>query len=129
MTLSYRRLAAFLTLLAGLTGLSAVAQTGETGIDSLSIRRVNLSGEKLASALKNVEDGSLVRMSPADFDRLLVEARSDSLSVRPAPAVVEARYRAKYAAGPDGAGAFVGTAEWAVRRPLGSQPEVALEGL
>jgi hypothetical protein len=129
MTVPYVRSAAFFVLLTGLTGLSAVAQSGGTGTDAFSVRRVTLSGERLASALKEAEEGSLIRMLPAEFDRLLVQARSDSPSQHPTPAAIEGRYRAKFTADPDGAGSLQGTAELLLRRPSNASPVLALDGL
>jgi hypothetical protein len=129
MTFPYVRSVAFLGLLAGLAGLTAIAQPGGTGADGSPVRRVTLSGEKLASALKKLDDGSLIRMSPAEFDRLLIQTRSDSSSNHPMTAVIEGRYRAKFVAGADGAGSLQGTAEWSLRRSSNASPVAALDGL
>jgi hypothetical protein len=88
--------------------------------ETAPFRRVPLSESQLAAALAKVEDGTLVRLSPGDFDRLVREAAAH----RPTgdqPVIVEARYRARCAPEGDGEASLIGTAEWRVRHP-GSAP-------
>ncbi len=122
------RCLAFAAILAGVAGLSAVAQPLATNTGDLKIRRVNVSGEKLARALEQVEQGKLVRMTPSAFEKLLKEARSGRDVSQPSSAVTEARYRAKYVGGPVGESSLEGSAEWAIRRVPGAGPELPLPG-
>lgn len=129
MTRCLARAGALLALLSGIAGLSALAQSSVTGLDDFPIHRVTLTENKLANSWKQVEQGTLVRMSPAEFDRLLGEARLGRRAMRAAPSVVEGRYRAKYQVAAGGEGSLVGTAEWSIRRPPSGSSEVMLEGL
>src|SRR5262249_32247875 len=93
--------------------------------DAAPFRRVPLSESQVAAALAKVDDGTLVRLSPSDFDRLVREAAAH----RPAgdqPVIVEARYRAKCAPEGDGEANLIGTAEWRVRHPGSTPASLAL---
>jgi hypothetical protein len=114
-----------LLLLAGVATLSAIGQSGTPeGSRGRPIRRVVLTGDEATAALARATQGSLVRLSPAEYDQLTVgPGRGPDR-----PRLVEARYRARLVTG-DGDPHLVGTAEWSVRHPAGGEGVLPLVGL
>lgn len=119
----------FVVLFAGAICWSALAQGNRATDDKPTIRRVKLSGDKLAEIQKQIDDGSLVRLPAFEFDRLLAEAGAGRVTNLTPPLLVETRYRAKYAGSDDGESSLSGTAEWLIRRPASSSSELPLDAM
>jgi hypothetical protein len=80
--------------------------------DPFPIRRILLSAEEVAAALKKAKEGALVRLPRDGFEALLRNA-AQVQSVSAVPRLIEAHYRARLQNAP-GAAALVGTAEWKI---------------
>ena len=95
-----------------------------TRLSQPEIHRTPLTPAEVPAALARVADGTLVRMSPVEFDRLLLNSKN----VGPRPQLIEARYRARFAA-EHGENNLIGTAEWSVRQPASGAGRLELPGL
>ena len=103
---------AFLVLV-GIAAHVVVGQPGTPANTTSSIRRTTLSEDRLQAALAQVEQGTLIRMTPVEFDRLIAPPGPP----RPRPALVAVRYRARLVTDDGGESSLRGSAELAIRHP------------
>ncbi len=119
------RFIVFGLLILGLSRLTVLAQTESDTHDRS--KPVWIEKVELASALLLVERGSLVQLSPQDFQAL--QTATVRRPNRLLPKVIAARYRARYVGEVNGEANLSGTAEWVVRRPPTSSAVIPLDGL
>ena len=96
-------------LLAAMLAVGVAAQPGDA---PAPFRLVALDQNGVPAALAQVEQGTLVRLSATEFDRLVETAAKPE----PAAALLTTRYRAKATLGA-GEPRLTGTGEWIVRSP------------
>lgn len=100
-------------LLAALFAVGVAAQPARPGGAALPYRLVALSPDGIPAALGKVEQGTLVRLAAADFDRL---TRPGKATATPGAALLATRYRGRVTL--DGGDPVLsGTGEWVVRGP------------
>ena len=121
------RFIVFVLLILGL-GLTVLAQSGPDAPSSdLRSKSALIEKADLAEALLQVERGTLVQLSPRDFQAFQASKTRDPDRLR--PKVIVANYRARFVAEANGEAYLSGSAEWKVRRPPSSPAVIALDGL